>query len=399
MLLAAGGQAAVLIEFGCVLLGIAVLGRLAGRFGLPSIPLYILAGLFAGTGGVVPLDATESFIRFGSDLGVVLLLLLLGLEYSIEELQHGLRSTWQAGVVDLVANFPPGFVAGLLLGWGPLASVLLGGITYISSSGIIAKLIGDLDRMANRETPIVLSILVIEDLAMAVYLPIVAVLLVGGSAVEGAISVMVALVVVFVVLMSASRLSAPLTRVIHTRSPELLLLTVLGVTFVVAGVAESLQISAAVGAFLLGVTLSGKVAEDGRALLMPIRDVFGGLFFVFFGLQIDPGTLPGAFVPAALLAVVTALTKGGSGYWAAQRAGIGSRGRLRAALSLVPRGEFSIVIAGLGVAAGLESDLGSVAAAYVLLLAIAGSIAMRFADQVPLSAPHPTVRRRPPSTA
>lgn len=399
MLLAAGGQAAVLIEFGCVLLAIAVLGRLAGRFGLPSIPLYILAGLFAGTGGVVPLDATESFIRFGSDLGVVLLLLLLGLEYSIEELQHGLRSTWQAGVVDLVANFPPGFVAGLLLGWGPLASVLLGGITYISSSGIIAKLIGDLDRMANRETPIVLSILVIEDLAMAVYLPIVAVLLVGGSAVEGAISVMVALVVVFVVLMSASRLSAPLTRVIHTRSPELLLLTVLGVTFVVAGVAESLQISAAVGAFLLGVTLSGKVAEDGRALLMPIRDVFGGLFFVFFGLQIDPGTLPGAFVPAALLAVVTALTKGGSGYWAAQRAGIGPRGRLRAALSLVPRGEFSIVIAGLGVAAGLESDLGSVAAAYVLLLAIAGSIAMRFADQVPLSAPHPTVRRRPPSTA
>ena len=399
MLLAAGGQAAVLIEFGCVLLAIAVLGRLAGRFGLPSIPLYILAGLFAGTGGVVPLDATESFIRFGSDLGVVLLLLLLGLEYSIEELQHGLRSTWQAGVVDLVANFPPGFVAGLLLGWGPLASVLLGGITYISSSGIIAKLIGDLDRMANRETPIVLSILVIEDLAMAVYLPIVAVLLVGGSAVEGAISVMVALVVVFVVLMSASRLSAPLTRVIHTRSPELLLLTVLGVTFVVAGVAESLQISAAVGAFLLGVTLSGKVAEDGRALLMPIRDVFGGLFFVFFGLQIDPGTLPGAFVPAALLAVVTALTKGGSGYWAAQRAGIGPRGRLRAALSLVPRGEFSIVIAGLGVAAGLESDLGSVAAAYVLLLAIAGSIAMRFADQVPLSAPHPTVRRRTPSTA
>ncbi len=382
--LAAGGQSAVLIEFGCVLLAIAVLGRIAGRFGLPSIPLYIIAGLFAGEGGVVSLDATESFIRFGSDLGVVLLLMLLGLEYSVEELHFGLKSTWRAGVVDALANFFPGFVAGLLLGWSPLTAVLLGGITYVSSSGIIAKLIGDLDRMANRETPIVLSILVFEDLAMAVYLPIIAVLLVGGGPVEGVVSVSVALLVVAVALMGASRLGPHLTRVIHTRSPELLLLTVLGVTFVVAGLAERLQISAAVGAFLLGVTLSGKVAEEGRALLLPIRDVFGGLFFVFFGLQIDPGTLPGALVPAALLAIVTAITKGWSGYWAAARSGIGARGRVRVAMSLVPRGEFSIVIAGLGVAAGLEPELGPLAAAYVLILATAGSILMRYADELPL---------------
>jgi CPA2 family monovalent cation:H+ antiporter-2 len=128
------------------------------------------------------------------------------------------------------------------------------------------------------------------------------------------------------------------------------------------------------------VTLSGQVADEGRELLAPIRDVFGGLFFVFFGLQIDPGTLPEMLAAAVVLAAVSAATKILTGWWAARHAGIGSRGRRRAALSLVPRGEFSIIIAGLGVAAGTEADLGPLTAAYVLLLAVGGSLAMRFAD-------------------
>jgi len=390
MMLAAATSGRVLIELGAVLLGLAVLGRLAGRIGLPSIPLYLLAGLLVGDGGLAPLDASEDFIRIGADVGVVLLLLLLGLEYSAEELQHGLRRNWRAGVVDLVANFVPGLVLGLVLGWEPLAAVLLGGVTYMSSSGIIAKLLGDLDRIGNRETPIVLSILVMEDLAMAVFLPIVGVLLVGGSALEGTISVTVALVVVALALVASARFGTHVSRIVATRSKELLLLTLLGLTLLVAGLAEEVQVSAAVGAFLIGLTLSGQVAEEGRELLAPIRDVFGGLFFVFFGLQIDPASLPPTLVPAAILAVATAGTKLAVGWWAAKRAGIGVRGRRRAAVSLVPRGEFSIVIAGLGVAAGTESDLGSLAASYVLILAVGGSLAMRYVER-PAQA-----RRRPP---
>jgi CPA2 family monovalent cation:H+ antiporter-2 len=399
MLLAATGSGHVLVEFGAVLLAIAVLGRLASRVGLPSIPLYVLAGLSMGHGGLVPLRATEDFIRVGSDLGVVLLLLLLGLEYSTTELHHGLRSNWQAGLADLGANFGPGVLAGLALGWNVLASVVLGGVTYVSSSGIIAKLLSDLDRVANRETSIVLSVLVIEDLAMAVFLPIVGVLLVGGSVGEGIISVVIAMGVVAAALVVSARLGNRITGLIATGSSELLLLTVLGATFLVAGLAEEVQVSAAVGAFVLGVTLSGQVAETGRELLAPIRDVFGGLFFVFFGLQIDPGTLPPALVPAAALALVTAATKMASGAWAAQRGGIGPRGRVRAALSLVPRGEFSIVIAGLGVGAGVEADLGPLAATYVLILAVGGSLAMRYADVAPwpgVPVGPAAIRRAPP---
>jgi len=383
MLLGATGSGHLLVEFGAVLLVIAVLGRLAGRVGLPSIPLYVLAGLAMGHGGLVPLRASEDFIRVGSDLGVVLLLLLLGLEYSTDELHDGLRSNWQAGLADLVANLTPGFLAGLVLGWSALASLVLGGVTYVSSSGIIAKLLGDLDRIANRETSVVLSVLVIEDLAMAVLLPIIGVLLAGGSVGEGFLSVGLAMGVVAAALVVSARYGNRITGLVATRSPELLLLTVLGAAFLVAGLAEEVQVSAAVGAFVLGVTLSGQVAETGRELLAPIRDVFGGLFFVFFGLQIDPGTLPPAILPAAALAAVTAATKMAAGAWAARRSGIGPRGRARAALSLVPRGEFSIVIAGLGVAAGVEDDLGPLAATYVLILAVAGSLAMRYAGVVP----------------
>jgi CPA2 family monovalent cation:H+ antiporter-2 len=395
-LVAAGASGDVLVELGSVLLVLAVLGRLAARFSLPSIPLYLTAGLLLGKGSVFPLDASSDFIRVGADVGVVMLLLLLGLEYTPEDLQEGLRSNWPAGVADLVANFVPGLVAGAILGWSWTATLLLGGITYISSSGIIAKLLSDLDRLANRETPIVLAVLVIEDIAMAVFLPIIGVLIVGSSPLKGVTSVVVALAVVTAALVVSTRYSTHVTRLLDTRSAELLLLTVLGLTFLVAGLAEELQISAAVGAFLLGVTISGQVAERGREMLEPIRDVFGGLFFVFFGLQIEPSTLVPVLLPATALAVVTAATKGGTGWWASSRMGVGRRGRLRAALSLVPRGEFSIVIAGIGVASGLEPDIGPLAACYVLILAVAGSLAIRFADRWPLpGAPAPTRRAEP----
>jgi CPA2 family monovalent cation:H+ antiporter-2 len=383
-LVAASTSGVVLIELGAVLVLLGVLGRMAGRVGLPAIPLFLIAGLMLGEGGLVPLDASEDFVRIGADLGVVILLLLLGLEYTPADLQRGLRTNWRAGVLDLVSSSIPGLLLGLLLGWGFLASLVLAGITYISSSGIIAHQLATLDRIGNRETPVILTILVIEDLVMAAFLPLIGVLILGLSPLQGGLSIAAALAMVVVVLMVASRFSRPISRILDSPSQEVLLLTILGLTLLIGGLAEQIRISAAVVAFLIGLTLSGSVAERGRELLLPIRDVFGGLFFVFFGLQVDPATLPPVLVPALGLAVVTALTKVGTGWWAASQAGVGRRGRQRAALSLIPRGEFSIVLAGLAVAAGLESELGALAACYVMLLAIAGSLAMRYADELPI---------------
>jgi CPA2 family monovalent cation:H+ antiporter-2 len=380
ILAASDDVARVLIELGLVVSALALLARLASRFAFSPIPLYLVAGLAVGRGGVVQLDFSEDFIRIGGDIGVVLLLLALGLEYSPADLRTGLRTGWRAGVFDAVANFTPGMLCGLLLGWDWRAGVLLGGATYISSSGVIAKVLSDLGRLGNRETPAILSTLVMEDLAMAAYLPVVAVLVSGSGVAAGAAAVVVAIAAVGLALFLALRHGAFLSRVLFSRSDEVLLLSVLGATLVVAGVAERVQVSAAIGAFLVGVALSGPVSERASALVGPLRDLFAATFFLFFGLRIDPKSLPAAAVVAVGLGLVTAITKVATGWRAAALVGTGPRGRMRAGTALIARGEFSIVIAGIGVSAGVEPDLGIVAAAYVLFTAITGPILTRYAD-------------------
>jgi CPA2 family monovalent cation:H+ antiporter-2 len=369
--------ASIFIELGAAVLGLAVLTRLAHRLGFSAIPLYLLGGLAFGNGGLIPLNVTEEFVQVGAEIGVILLLFMLGLEYTGEQLRDNLRSGLPAGLIDLLLNFAPGLVAGLLLGWGPLAALLLGGVTYISSSGIVARVLEELRRLGNPETPTVLSVLVLEDLAMAVYLPLMAVLLIGQGLVAGAVSVAVALATVAVVLVAALRYGKAISRVLAHRSDEAVLLSTFGLVLLVAGVAQRLQVSAAVGAFLVGVALSGPLVGQTHRLLGPLRDFFAALFFLFFGLEIDPATLPPVLGPAVTLAVVTAITKLLTGWWAVRRAGGDTAAGLRAGGELVAHGEFSIVIAGLGVGAGLSPELGPLTAAYVLILAVAGPIVAR----------------------
>jgi CPA2 family monovalent cation:H+ antiporter-2 len=353
---------------------------MAGRYGQSPIPLYLLAGLAFGHGGLLPLRASEEFIATGAEIGVVLLLLMLGLEYTAADLVTNLKAHHRAGAVDFVLNALPGAAAALLLGWGPVAAVALAGVTWISSSGVIAKILGDLGRIGNRETPVILSILVLEDLAMAVYLPILTALLAGVGLATGSLTLVAALAAGGAVLFVALRYGRVISRFVSHDDPEKLLLVVLGLTLLVAGVAQKLQVSAAVGAFLVGIALSGEVAEGAQVLLSPLRDLFAAVFFVFFGLSTDPAQIPPVLLPAVILATVTA--KIATGYWATRRAGIAVPGRWRAGGALVARGEFSIVIAGLAVAAQIEPRLGALATAYVLLLLIIGPLTARYAEPI-----------------
>jgi len=280
------------------------------------------------------------------------------------------------GVVDFLLNFPPGLIAGLLLRWSPLASFLLGGVTYISSSGIIAKVLAELNRLNNPETPSIISVLVLEDLAMAVYLPLMAVLLVGGDVRKVLVSESIATVTVVVILLIALRFGRQISKFALHESDEIILLTVFGAVVLVGGLAHRLQVSAAIGAFLVGIALSGPIAEKSRRLVAPLRDLFAATFFFFFGLQIDPKSLLRIMPLVIALGLASACTKILTGYWAAGRAGVDRPGRLRAGMALVARGEFSIVIAGLG--ASLEPQLGPLAAAYVLFSAILGPVLARF---------------------
>ncbi|MDQ3981989.1 MAG: cation:proton antiporter [Actinomycetota bacterium] len=372
----------VLVELGAVLLGLAVLSRAATRMGLPTIPLYLTAGLAFGRGGVVPLVTADEFIEVGAEIGLILLLFMLGLEYTAAELTSTLRSQARVGGIDFVLNFTPGFAAGLLLGWGTVLAVVLGGVTYVSSSGIVAKVLLDHGWMGNRETPVVLSALVIEDLVMALYLPVAGVLLAGEGDLAGFTPAVIGVVGVAAVLGAATRIEVGVSRLVFSRSDESLLLTILGLTILVAGAAEVFGVSAAVAALLVGIVLSGPAAEAAQGLLSPLRDLFAAMFFAFVGLSVDPASIPPVLVPASLLALATLATKFATGWIGAALAGVALRGRARAGTLLIARGEFSIAIAGLATAAGVVAEFEALAVSYVFVLALLGPLAVRFADEI-----------------
>lgn len=370
----------ILIEVGALLFALGVVSWVAHKLHLSPIPFYLIIGLCFGEGSFLPLEASEGFFEVGSEIGVILLLVMLGLEYSARELISSIKRSRVAGILDALMNALPGAAFALILGWGPIAAVVLAGITWVSSSGVIAKLLNELGRLSNRETPTVLSILVIEDLAMAFYLPILSALLIGAGWITGSITVVISVAAVGLILFLSLKFSDRFSRLFDWEHGESLLLGVFGLTLLVAGVAQQVNVSAAVGAFLVGIALSGKVAQSAEKLLSPLRDLFAAFFFLFFGLSTNILELGSMIVPAIILAIITMATKVYTGYRAAAAAGIGPLGRWRTGLILTPRGEFSIVIAGLAVSSGIQPLLAPLATAYVLITVIAGPVLARMPD-------------------
>lgn len=367
---------ALLLELGVILVVLTVLGTAARRFALSPIPLYLATGLALGEGGITPVPAAGEFVSTGASIGVVLLLLTLGLEFSIGEFATSLRRHLPSAWVDLVLNAVPGAVAGWLLGLDGIGMLALAGVTYISSSGVIARLLGDLGRLGNRETPAVLSILVLEDFAMAAYLPLLAVLAAGGTWLHALLGMAVAITALVVAFVVSYRWGQHVTQFVAHPDNEQLLLRVLGLTLIVAALAEFVHASAAVGAFLVGLTLTGESADRARTVLSPLRDLFAAIFFLAIGISVDPGDLVPMLPAALVLAAVTAATKVLTGQFAARREGVARPGQWRAGTALIARGEFSLVIIGLvGVS---YAELEVIATPYVFILAIVGPVLTRF---------------------
>ncbi|MCI4675676.1 cation:proton antiporter [Candidatus Mycolicibacterium alkanivorans] len=368
---------ALLFELGVILTALAVLGSVARRFALSPIPLYLLAGLALGNGGIAPMAAAGEFVSTGASIGVVLLLLTLGLEFSIAEFASSMRRHLPSVGVDLVLNATPGAIAGWLLGLDGVGILAMAGITFISSSGVIARLLNDLRRLGNRETPAVLSVLVLEDFAMAAYLPLLAVLAARRGWGEALLWMAAGLAALGGAFVASYRWGRHVGRLIAHPDDEQLLLRILGLTLIVAALAEHLHASAAVGAFLVGLTLTGPTADRARGVLGPLRDLFAAVFFLAIGFSVSPADLL-PMLPAALaLAAVTAVTKVLTGAYAARRDGVARAGRIRAGAALIARGEFSLVI--IGLVGSTVAAIGPVATPYVFVLATLGPVLTRFA--------------------
>ena len=387
--------AVLLVELGLLFVALSALGMLARRLGLSPVPFVLVTALAFGEGGLVPLTEAQPFVESAAEIGVVLLLLALGLEFTSTELLTSLRRHGSSGLVDLALNAPPGAVAGVVLGLPWQGCLALAGITWISSSGIVARLLDDLGRLANRETPSVLSVLVLEDIAMALFLPLLVVSLAGGGPARALAGAALAFGSVVLVLVAAHRHGHRVGRLLAHEDDEQVVLRLLGITLLVAGLTQALGASAAVGAFLVGIAVPSAFADRARAILRPLRDVFASIFFVAFGLATDPTAALPVLPVVLVLALVTTASKITSGSFAARRDGIGRAGQLRAGAALVARGEFSIVIAGLAVSEGL-SEVGVVATGYVLVMAVTGPVLARFVEPLAARAgalPQEVVRR------
>ena len=378
-LVAAGltsNDALILTELGAILLFLGIISFIAFRLSISSVPLFLIVGLVFGNGGLLPLDLSGAFLNIGAQIGALLLLLLLGLEYSARELGTTLRERWSVGLVDVLANALPGAAIGLLVGWGWTGAVILSGITYVSSSGIAAELIRESGWQSSVVAKRTITVLALEDLMLAPYLPFASVLVAGASVVTGFISVSVALLIVGLVLLLSVRRENLVSGLLNKHDSLSLLLTVFGAALLAAGAANLVGFSGAVAAFLIGLLLTGEVAASARHRLSPLRDFFAAIFFLFFGLSTDPSDIPAALPLALLLTVLGVLGKFFTGWWSSKDLSDQMSWR-RVGAFLIPRGEFSIVIAGLAVAAEFGNELKAVTITYVILTTVTSSIFLR----------------------
>jgi CPA2 family monovalent cation:H+ antiporter-2 len=347
------------------------------RVGLPTIPLFMLAGVVFGpnTPGVALVEEPHD-LEFVATLGLVLLLFHLGLEFSLDDLLAGGTRLLGAGALYLVLNVGGGFLFGLALGWGTAEALVMAGAMGISSSAIVTKLLVEFRRLANAESPMVLGIVVVQDVFVALYLAMLQPILGEASGALDAVAQFGKAAAFLVVMVTVARWGGRWVRhVVDTQDDELLTVCFLGFAVLVAGVAAELGVSEAIGAFLAGLVIAETVvAERVERLVLPLRDAFASVFFFAFGLSIDPDSLGDVGIPVALAVVVTFVLNGAGAIVATRMHDLGRRAAANSTLTLLARGEFSLVLATLATAAGLDARIAPFVAIYVLVLAVAGPL-------------------------
>jgi len=367
----------ILLEIGGVLLLLGIVAFVATKIALSSVPLFLLIGLFFGTGGLVPLNLSGDFLNIGAQMGAILLLLLMGLEYSARELGQSFRSSKSVILLDVLINGLPGILIALLAGWGVKGALLLGGITYVSSSGIASELIRESGWAKSQVAKRTILVLISEDLILAPYLPLITSTLLGVGLLSGIISVSIALLVTGFVLLIGVKRENWFSRIFREFSASSLLLTVFGLALVAAGAAGLAGFSGAIAAFLVGLLLTGEVASAIRTRLAPLRDFFAAIFFIFFGLSVNPARILDVLGLVVVLTVIGIFGKIVIGWWIARdlRDPLSWK---RVGIFLIPRGEFSVIIAGFSTTLNFSENLKALTIAYVITTTTFASLLLRF---------------------
>jgi len=327
----------------------------------PVVLGYILAGLIIGPHTPpFPLIVDENAIKTLSELGVIFLMFSLGLEFSLRKLRAVGATAFIAATMEIMLMVWAGFELGQIFGWNQMDSIFLGAILSISSTTIIIKAIEELGRTKERFAEIVFGILIVEDILAIVMIALLSGFATTGSLAAADVGIMVVKLIAFLgVLLVAGLLAVPrlLNYVARFGSNEVLLITVIGLCFGISLLAVKLGYSVALGAFLIGAVIAeARQIAKIEALTHPVRDLFSAVFFVSIGLLIDPALLMKYAGPIVIITVVVVVGKVLACSFGTFIAGHDERSSLRVGMGLAQIGEFSFIIASLGLTLNVTSE-------------------------------------------
>lgn len=380
----------LILEVGVALLIVALAAYLSGKLKFSIIPFLIVLGMLVGPHAPVIgfIDLTfiksDDMIHFLGRIGVLFLLFYLGLEFSVDKLVKSGKNIVKGGTLYVALNFFLGLAYGFLIGMPLFESLIIGGMMAVSSTAIVAKVLVDLRRTGNKETELILGIILFDDLFLALFLSIMSgVLMSDGSTGSTIISVLISIGYMLLFFVLAKKGVKVFNKFLSITSNESFIIVVFAGLFFIAGFSETLHVAEAIGALLFGLMLSETDhTERIEKMVLPFRDFFGAIFFFSFGLSIDPTMLGDAIWLALGAALITVLSNFIAGMWAGRIADLSHRASSNIGLTIMARGEFTIIVVNLGLAAGLSSMLQPLSALYVLIMAILGPLAAKESGKI-----------------
>jgi CPA2 family monovalent cation:H+ antiporter-2 len=327
----------------------------------PLILGYIVAGFLVGPHmGLFPTVTSTAEVKEWSDIGIIFLLFALGLEFSFKKLLKVGSSALITAMTQCVGMFILGFLVGEAIGWSNMESIFLGGMLSMSSTTIIIKAYDDLGYKDRPFAPLVFGALVFEDLIAVVLMVLLSTMAVSNKFAGGEMLMGLAKLVFFLILwflVGIYMIPTILKKAHKYLNDEILLLVSLGLCFVMVSLASLAGFSEALGAFVMGSILAETLeSEHIMHLTQGIKDLFGAIFFVSVGMMVDPHVIAehwGTILVLTITVMAGILFCSTSG---AVLAGQGLDNAVHAGFSLAQLGEFSFIIAGLGVSLGVMRD-------------------------------------------
>ena len=356
------------------------------RLGLPVVFGYLLAGFVVGPNLALPLFADEAMIRTLSELGVILLMYSLGLEFSVRRVVQIGATAGVAALAETGLMFGLGYTVAGILGWTPMERLFTGAMVAISSTTIIASVFRE-QRVQGKLRDVVFGILIMEDLIAVLLIALLSTISSGGQVSAMAMAVTgVRLATFLVVLIGVGLLVLPrfIRLVLLLDRPEITVIATIGICFAAALLALSFGYSVALGAFIAGslVAESG-YGEQVELLIQPVRDVFVAIFFVAVGMLIDPRVLILHWPAVIALVVVVVAGKFVAVSMGVFLTGNGLTTAVRSGMSMAQIGEFSFILAGVGLAAGaIRPFLYPVAVAACAITTLSTPWLVRYANPV-----------------